>query len=548
MESASIKAIVDDERSVKVATRSDKSLNIHGIINTKSVSWNLSAEPLYEATIRGNYGSLSIGGALVVDTGKHTGRSPKDKFIVKEPSSIDEVWWGPVNQGTDSDTFKNLHHRILSYYQGRDLYVQDLFAGAEESNKLRVRVITDIPWHSLFARNMFIRPTAEETENFEPDLVILHAPYLHASPSRDNTNSETAIMMNFAEKIVLISGSVYAGEIKKSVFSYLNYTLPAKGILPMHCSANSGKSGDVAIFFGLSGTGKTTLSADGTRTLIGDDEHGWSDSGVFNFEGGCYAKVINLSAEAEPEIFAASHRFGAVLENVVMDPHSRQINLFDDSKTENTRSCYPIDFIPNIEPSGSGGQPKNIVMLTADAFGVLPPISSLSAEQAMYHFLSGYTARLAGTEKGVTEPEATFSTCFGAPFMPRHPSIYAKMLGERIQKSGAKCWLVNTGWSGGAYGTGQRMQISYTRSMVRAALGGHLTNVDSKPDPHFGVLVPSSCPDVPIDVLDPRSTWQDKTAYESTAKELRCRFEENFKQFEEHVSNDVKEAGIHAAA
>ena len=531
-----------------MATEKFQSLDAHGVINTNSVSWNLAAEPLYEATIRCNHGKLSIGGALVVDTGKHTGRSPKDKFLVEEQTSKDNIWWGPVNQSTDEASFKNLHRRILSYYQGRDLYVQDLYAGAEKTNRLCVRVITDIPWHSLFARNMFIRPTPEELKGFEPDLIILHAPYLHASPKLDNTNSETAIMMNFSKKTVLISGSVYAGEIKKSVFSYLNYTLPANGVLPMHCSANVGAAGDVAIFFGLSGTGKTTLSADGSRTLIGDDEHGWSENGVFNFEGGCYAKVINLSKEAEPEIFAASHRFGTVLENVVMDPDTRHLDLFDDSKTENTRSCYPIDFIPNTEPTGIGGQPKNIVMLTADAFGVLPPISSLSANQAMYHFLSGYTARLAGTEKGVTEPEATFSTCFGAPFMPRHPSVYAEMLGEKIEKSGAECWLVNTGWSGGVYGTGERIKIPYTRAMVRAALDGKLTDVTFNPDPHFGVSVPNSCPGVPEEVLDPRSTWQDKSAYENTAHNLRARFEDNFKQFEDHVSEEVKKAGIFAAS
>ena len=534
--------------SASVTKASNQGLEAQGVVNANSISWNLTAEPLYEATIRGEQGQLSTGGALVVDTGKHTGRSPKDKFLVEESSSKDDIWWGPVNQGTDDASFDNLHCKILSYYQGRDLYVQDLYAGADVAHRLRVRVITDIPWHSLFARNMFIRPPAEELAGFEPDMVILHAPYLHMVPERDNTNSETAIMMSFDKRLVLIAGTVYAGEIKKSVFSYLNFTLPGNGVMPMHCSANMGKDGDVAIFFGLSGTGKTTLSADGSRTLIGDDEHGWSDNGIFNFEGGCYAKVINLSAEAEPEIFAASHRFGTILENVVMDPASRTLDLFDDSKTENTRSSYPIDFIPNVDLSGMGGQPENVIMLTADAFGVLPPISRLSSEQAMYHFLSGYTARVAGTEKGVTEPEATFSTCFGAPFMPRHPSVYAKMLGERIEKSGAKCWLVNTGWSGGAYGTGERMKIAYTRAMVRAALDGKLAEVAASPDPNFGVLVPENCPEVPNDVLNPRTTWKDKSAYDHTAGDLRGRFESNFKQFEEYVNDDVKKAGIYAAA
>jgi phosphoenolpyruvate carboxykinase (ATP) len=542
-------AIGSGQREERQVTKTNNlGLEAQGVLNAKSIHWNLSTEPLYEATIRGGHGQLSVGGALVVDTGKHTGRSPRDKFLVEEPSSKDDIWWGPINQGTDEASFDNLHRQILSYYQGRELYVQDVYAGADIAHRLRVRVITDVPWHSLFARNMFIRPPAEELVGFEPDMVILHAPYLHMSPERDNTNSETAIMMNFAEKLVLIAGSVYAGEIKKSVFSYLNYILPAAGVLPMHCSANIGKAGDVAIFFGLSGTGKTTLSADGTRTLIGDDEHGWSDNGVFNFEGGCYAKVINLSAEAEPEIYAASHRFGTILENVVMDPQTRTLDLFDDSKTENTRSSYPIDFIPNIQPDGIGGQPDNVIMLTADAFGVLPPISRLTADQAMYHFLSGYTARVAGTEKGVTEPEATFSTCFGAPFMPRHPSVYAKMLGDRIEKSGAKCWLVNTGWSGGAYGTGERMKIAYTRAMVRAALDGRLAEVSTSADPNFGVLVPENCPEVPDDVLDPRATWKDKKAYDTTAGDLRGQFESNFKQFEQYVNEDVKKAGIYKAA
>ena len=522
-------------------------LGNHGIVNVRAEHWNLAAAPLYEATLSAGLGRLSAGGALVVETGKHTGRSPNDKFLVEEPSSKDNIWWGP-NKGTDPATFDNLRRQILSYYQGRDVYVQDLYAGADSDYRLPVRVISESPWHSLFARNMFIEPTAAELEDFVPELTILNAPYFHAVPERDGTNSECAIMMNFAEKLVLVAGSVYAGEIKKSVFSYLNYVLPERDVLPMHCSANIGTDGDVSIFFGLSGTGKTTLSADGSRALIGDDEHGWSANGIFNFEGGCYAKVINLSAEAEPEIYETTRRFGTILENVVMDPRTRLLDLDDGSLTENTRASYPIDFIPNICESGRGGQPTNVVMLTADAFGVLPPISQLTADQAMYHFLSGYTARVAGTEKGVTEPQATFSTCFGAPFMPRHPSVYAKMLGERIQQTGAKCWLVNTGWSGGAYGTGERMKIAHTRSMVRAALDGRLAAAGTAPDPNFGMLVPQACPDVPADVLQPRTTWADKSAYDTTARDLRGRFESNFKQFESYVDEGVKQAGIYAAA
>jgi phosphoenolpyruvate carboxykinase (ATP) len=509
-------------------------------VNVRAEHWNLAAAPLYEATLSAGLGRLSAGGALVVETGKHTGRSPNDKFLVEEPSSKDNIWWGP-NKGTDPATFDNLRRQILSYYQGRDVYVQDLYAGADSDYRLPVRVISESPWHSLFARNMFIEPTAAELEDFVPELTILNAPYFHAVPERDGTNSECAIMMNFAEKLVLVAGSVYAGEIKKSVFSYLNYVLPERDVLPMHCSANIGTDGDVSIFFGLSGTGKTTLSADGSRALIGDDEHGWSSNGIFNFEGGCYAKVINLSAEAEPEIYETTRRFGTILENVVMDPRTRLLDLDDGSLTENTRASYPIDFIPNICESGRGGQPTNVVMLTADAFGVLPPISQLTADQAMYHFLSGYTARVAGTEKGVTEPQATFSTCFGAPFMPRHPSVYAKMLGERIQQTGAKCWLVNTGWSGGAYGTGERMKIAHTRSMVRAALDGRLAAAGTAPDPNFGMLVPQACPDVPAGVLQ-------KSAYDTTARDLRGRFESNFKQFESYVDEGVKQAGIYAAA
>lgn len=523
-------------------------LEKHGVLNNANTLWNLGAEALYEATIRLGLGTVSQGGALSVNTGKYTGRSANDKFIVDSPASHDNVWWGPVNKPIAPERFDAMHAKMLAYYQNRDLYVQDLYAGADQGYRLSVRVITDSPWHSLFARNMFIEVPENERQGFVPDLTIMHAPMMQAAGEADGVNSEAFILMNFDRQMVLIGGTRYAGEIKKSVFGYLNYILPERGVLPMHCSANQGADGSTSIFFGLSGTGKTTLSADGTRGLIGDDEHGWSDNGVFNFEGGCYAKVINLSQEQEPEIYATTKRFGTVLENVVLDPHTRVPNFDDGSLAENSRASYPIDFIDNIVESGKGGQPANVVMLTADAFGVLPPISRLSADQAMYHFLSGYTARVAGTERGVTEPQATFSTCFGAPFMPRHPSVYAKMLGERIAQTGARCWLVNTGWSGGSYGTGARMKISHTRAMVRAALDGRLAQVAETQDPNFGLLVPDVCPDVPTEVLQPRNTWQDKSAYDSTAGDLRGRFEANFKQFEPYVEESVKKVGIYKAA
>ncbi|WP_420548703.1 phosphoenolpyruvate carboxykinase [Curvivirga sp.] len=518
-----------------------------GIINSVDVKWNLGAEALYEETISKGLGVMTKGGALAVETGKFTGRSPNDKFIVEEASSKDNIWWGQVNKGTTEAVFDAMHKQMTAYLQNRELYVQDLYAGADVDYRLNVRVISESPWHSLFARNMFIRPDRNDLEGFAPDFTILHSPYINAVPERDGTNSECFILVNFEKKMILIGGTRYAGEIKKSIFSILNYLLPEQGVMPMHCSANIGPDGDTAIFFGLSGTGKTTLSADGSRTLIGDDEHGWSDNGVFNFEGGCYAKVINLSPEMEPEIYATTERMGTILENVVFDPITREVDFDDNSLAENTRASYPIDFIPNIKENGQGGEPKNIVMLTADAFGVLPPISELTADQAMYHFLSGYTARVAGTERGVTEPTAAFSTCFGAPFMPRHPSVYAKLLGERMAKSGAKCWLVNTGWSGGAYGTGKRMSIHHTRAMVRAALDGRLDNVGRLTDENFGLHIPASCPDVPDEVLQPKNTWEDKAAYDATASKLRGLFEENFKQFEEHVDESVKKAGIFAA-
>jgi len=524
-------------------------LERHGLRNAATAYWNLGPAALYEHTIRRGTGRLAPGGALVVLTGQHTGRSPNDKFIVEEADSRDDIWWGKVNVAMSEADFGRLHGKVVAYLQGRELFVQDLFAGADPEYRLPVRVVSDSPWHSLFAWNMFIQPGHDLLPGFEPAFTVLHAPDLLADPEIDGTTSATFIAVSFARRLVLIGGTSYAGEIKKSIFSVLNFLLPARDVLPMHCSANIGGAGDTAIFFGLSGTGKTTLSADSTRRLIGDDEHGWSDTGVFNFEGGCYAKVIRLSATAEPEIHATTRRFGTILENVAQDPATGALDLDDNRYTENTRASYPLDFIPNVSDSGRGGHPRNVVMLTADAFGVLPPISKLTPAQAMYHFLSGYTARVAGTEKGMgSEPQATFSTCFGAPFMPRHPSVYAKLLGEKIARYGATCWLVNTGWSGGAYGVGSRMKIEYTRALVRAAVDGRLADAPTRTHPTFGLAMPEGCPEVPAEVLDPRNTWGDKTAYDQTARDLSARFETNFRQFEPYVEDTVKSAGIHAAA
>ena len=524
-------------------------LENHGLVNTGAVHWNPDVPALYEHGLRRGEGVLARGGGFVTETGEYTGRSPKDKFIVDEPSSSGDIWWGPVNNRISEAHFDIAHKRMAAYLQNREVFVQDVFAGAEPDYRLPVRVVTEQAWHSLFARNMFILPTDEQRAGFKPEFTVLHAPNLHSVPEIDGTRSEVGVLLNFAKRLILVTGSHYTGEIKKTIFSVLNYTLPGKGVLSMHCSSNIGPKGDTAIFFGLSGTGKTTLSADPTRTLIGDDEHGWSDSGVFNFEGGCYAKTIALSAAAEPEIYNACFRFGTLLENVVIDPVTREPDFDDGSLTENTRASYPLHFLGNVEMSGMGGHPANIAMLTADAFGVLPPISRLTPEQAMYHFLSGYTARLAGTERGLgSEPEATFSTCFGAPFLPRHPTVYARLLGEKIARHGATCWLVNTGWSGGAFGVGERMKIAHTRAMVRAAIEGKLASVAVAPDPNFGVLVPEAVPDVPNEVLSPRNTWSDKGGYDTAARGLAQRFEANFEQFENAVDDKVKAAAIRAAA
>jgi phosphoenolpyruvate carboxykinase (ATP) len=518
-----------------------------GVRHGRAVHPNLVASQLVEHAIRRGEGRLSADGALIVETGVHTGRSAQDKFIVDELETAGEVWWGRINQKLAPEGFGSLRGRVIAYLQGQELYTQDLYAGADPRHRIRVRLVTTEAWHALFARNMFIRPAAE-LEGFEPDWTILHAPRFEADPQLDGVRSSTAIALNLETRTVAICGTEYAGEIKKSIFTAMNWALPEAGVLPMHCSANIGPGGDVALFFGLSGTGKTTLSSDPARPLIGDDEHGWGPDGVFNFEGGCYAKVVNLSREAEPEIYAASHRFGTVLENVAADEHGR-LDLADTSRTENTRACYPVEFIPNHVASGRGGQPRNVVMLTADAFGVLPPISRLTPAQAMYHFLSGYTAKVAGTEKGLgAEPAATFSTCFGAPFLPRRPEVYGRMLADLIARHGAECWLVNTGWTGGSYGVGKRMSIQHTRALLRAALDGSLKGARYAVEPFFGLTVPQDVPGIPNEVLDPRQAWVDKAAYDRTARELVGRFERNFAEFAGMVPEEVRAAAIRAAA
>ena len=520
-------------------------LENHGIRNADSISWNLSTPALYEQVVQRREGIVAHMGPLVVRTGHHTGRSPNDKFIVREPSSEEKIWWGKVNRAIDPASFSGIHQRLLTYLQGKDVFVQDCYAGADLQYRIPIRVITETAWHNLFARTMFIPILDKKVLNSHiPEFVIINVPRFQAIPNVDHTNSEVFILVHFGKKLVLIGGTSYAGEIKKSVFTILNYVLPLNQVLSMHCSANVGPDGDVALFFGLSGTGKTTLSADPERKLIGDDEHGWSDHGVFNFEGGCYAKVIRLSREAEPEIYSCTQKFGTILENVVIDMDSGKLDLDDSSITENTRAAYPISHIENSVPSGTGGHPKNIIMLTADAFGVMPPIARLTPEQAMYHFLSGYTAKVAGTEKGLgKEPEATFSTCFGAPFMALHPNVYARMLGEKIAKHNVNCWLVNTGWSGGPYGVGQRMQIAYTRAMVRSALNGALAKVPTEPDPIFGVHLPVSCDGVPSEVLKPWNTWKNPKAYQEKAMELAARFKKNFDQFTADVTEKIRSAG-----
>ncbi|MBU0656434.1 MAG: phosphoenolpyruvate carboxykinase (ATP) [Gammaproteobacteria bacterium] len=513
-----------------------------GLQNLKNIYWNQSSPVLYEQALNRSEGKISEDGVFVAYTGTFTGRAPNDKFIVDEPDSRDKVWWGKVNKGITEEQFERVLSDACQFLSGQEVFVQDLLAGASEDEELPVRIITQYAWHALFARNMFIRPEdLNRTLAMDaPDFTVIHVPDMQADPEIHGTHSGAFVLLNLSRGLVLIGGTHYAGEIKKSIFSVLNYLLPQRGIMSMHASANVGKDGDVAILFGLSGTGKTTLSADPNRALIGDDEHGWSDNGVFNLEGGCYAKVINLSPEQEPLIYKTTQTFGTVLENVVMNQESRKLNLDDNSITENTRASYPITQIPGALYPGKAGHPKHIIMLTCDAFGVLPPISKLTTEQAMYHFISGYTAKVAGTEKGVTEPTATFSTCFGAPFMALHPSVYADLLGNKINEHGVSCWLVNTGWTGGGYGVGKRMNIHHTRSMVNAALNGELDNVETCIDPVFGLNIPVSCPGVPAGVLDPSSTWSDKSAYLDKAGQLALAFHKNFAQYSEGVSDTIR--------
>jgi phosphoenolpyruvate carboxykinase (ATP) len=515
-------------------------LEEHGITNANLIYWTPPTAVLYEQIVKLGEGLVSHLGAITVKTGHYTGRAANEKFIVDEPSCHDHINWGKVNRPFDPANFDGLYKRMLAYMHGKDLFVQDCFAGASPDHRLPVRIITERAWHSLFARNMFVRATPAELINHEPRFTVIDMPSFHAVPQVDGTNTETFIIINFAKRVVIIGGTSYAGEIKKSIFTILNYLLPLQSkVMSMHCSANTGESGDVAVFFGLSGTGKTTLSAAPNRSLIGDDEHGWDDRGVFNFEGGCYAKIIKLSRESEPEIYETTRRFGTILENVAIDTVTRRIDLDDDSFTENTRASYPITHIPNIVPSGMGGHPTNVIMLTCDAFGVLPPIARLSREQAMYHFLSGYTAKVAGTEAGITEPQVTFSSCFGAPFMPLHPSVYAELLKEQIAGHKVNCWLVNTGWSGGGYGVGSRMKIAYSRALVNAALDGTLAAGEFEKDAVFGLDIPKACPGVPAEVLNPRNVWADKAAYDATAKDLVVRFRKNFEQFRANVSPEV---------
>jgi len=510
------------------------------LLGQSKVHRNLYPPQLVEAALRRGEAEIAARGSLVAGTGKRTGRSPKDKFAVKDSLTASQIAWGSANQPFPQEKFDPLYERVLDYLRSKELFVQDLFSGADPQYQLPIQIINEYAWHNLFVRQLFIRPTAEELKTHKPEFTIVSAPGFLADPKRDGTNSEVFVIVNFAKKLVLIGGTQYAGEMKKSIFGIMNFLLPDRNVFPMHCSANIGSDGVTALFFGLSGTGKTTLSADPSRRLIGDDEHGWSPTGIFNFEGGCYAKCIHLSAETEPQIYNALH-FGSVLENVVLDPVTRIPDYDDDSKTENTRAAYPVEFIDNAVIPGFGGHPNNVVFLTADAFGVLPPVSKLTPEQAMYHFMSGYTAKVAGTEAGVTEPQATFSTCFGAPFMPRLPKIYAEMLGRRLREHAAQCWLVNTGWQGGGYGVGKRMSLPYTRAMVNALVEGKLANVEFEIEPAFGLSIPKSCPGVPAELLAPRNSWKDKAAYDKMAAELSQRFAKNFEQFE--APQAVRDAG-----
>jgi phosphoenolpyruvate carboxykinase (ATP) len=527
------------------AVKSDYGLENHGLSNLGTVYWNLPTEALVEEITFRREGRLTRGGPVVVNTGKHTSRAATDKFIVREPGSEAHVSWGEYNRPFDPDQFDELLARLQGFLQGRDLFVQDCYAGADPEHRLALRLITEHAWHSLFARNMFLPPaSADEARRHVPEFTVICAPSFKGLPQIDATASNTFIILNFAQRLAVIGNTAYAGEIKKSVFTLLNYLLPLRGVLPMHCSANVGAAGDVALFFGLSGTGKTSLSADPKRRLVGDDEHGWSDDGVFNFEGGCYAKVIHLSPTAEPQIYACTHRFGTILENVPYDPVTRQIDLNDDSRTENTRASYPLEFIENALPEKRAGHPQNILFLTCDASGVMPPIARLTPEQALYHFISGYTSKISGTEVGVgREPQITFSTCFGAPFMVHPSATYAGLLKRKIERYNVKCWLVNTGWVGGPYGVGRRISITYTRALLNAALDGQLEAVPYATDPVFGFRVPQVGDGVPASVLNPASSWPSAEAYLQKYRQLAARFVENFKKYAAECPPEVKAAG-----
>jgi phosphoenolpyruvate carboxykinase (ATP) len=526
--------------------KADYSLSNFGLSNLHQTYWNLPTEALYEEVVFRGEGRLTEMGALAVTSGKHTARAAQDKVIVREPDTEDDIWWGEYNRPISQDKFNELFSRLQGFLQDRDLFIQDCYAGADPAYRLPIRIITEYAWHSLFARNMFILPkNREEYRNHVPDFTVIAVPSFKAFGPIDGTRSSTFIALNFAQRLCIIGDSAYGGEIKKSIFTVMNYLLPREGVMTMHCSANMGDDpDDVALFFGLSGTGKTTLSADPLRDLIGDDEHGWSDDGVFNFEGGCYAKVIQLSPSAEPQIWAASHRFGTILENVVYDPTTRLLDLDDDALTENTRSSYPLHYIENAVPGNRGGHPKNIILLTCDAQGVMPPIARLTPDQAVYHFISGYTSKVGGTEVGLgEEPEITFSTCFGAPFMVHHPMKYADLLKNKIMRYGVNCWLLNTGWVGGPYGVGKRISIRYTRALLDAALGGTLLDVEYYEDPIFGFTVPQSCPDVPEEVLYPAQRWPSEDEYWHKYKQLAARFIDNFKKFAPDCPPEVIEAG-----
>jgi phosphoenolpyruvate carboxykinase (ATP) len=521
-------------------------LEHHGFKNVGNIYWTPTTPTLYEQVVRRREGILSHLGPIAVRTGHHMGRSPDDKFIVHEPSSSDHIWWGSVNREFEQERFNALYQRLMAYVQGRDLFVQDCLVGADPQYSMPIRVITEAAWQSLFARNMFIQiRDRDKLDAHRPEFRVLAFPHFHAMPELDKTNSEAFIIVDFSQKTIMIGGTQYGGEIKKSIFTILNYYLPRQEVLSMHCSANMGPAGDVALFFGLSGTGKTTLSADVERRLIGDDEHGWSDNGIFNFEGGCYAKVINLSREAEPEIYECTRRFGTILENVMVDNEMRRVDLDDATLTENTRACYPISHLPNAIREGRGPHPKNIILLTCDAFGVMPAIAKLTTEQAMYQFLSGYTARVAGTERGMgSEPVAAFSACFGAPFMALPPTVYMQMFGDRIRKHDVKCWLVNTGWQGGSAVSGaKRISIQHTRSLIRAALSGALDSVETVTDPFFGLAVPTECPGVPPEALRAREQWSDPAAYDIQAAKVVGLFQENMERFQGQVAPEIIAAG-----